>query len=416
MKRILSLALAALLMFSLFCFTGCGAVNEGEVSILWSGNGKVENPNSLINAMERAMYIKNVEYKHYGANGNLETQVDQAKAALNAGCQVLVVELVSDGLLEIGAAQIAAGAIINAAKDKNVPVVFFNCSLLESIVESYDKCYLIGSDEDSIADVQGKMIADYIKANFDAMDKNEDNKISYNLTYTTGLYSSAAIEKASALLAMSGENNDPDYRVKRGLFGEKFNLSLNLAEGDITDAEMILTESDEIAVVVLKALQEKGYNTNELTTKCVPIFTVGESVDYKDLLLLGRPEIPAELQIKEDDSDKVIKDKNKKIKQLEELMQYYEDNKYFVDLTAVDESDLSEMIYTTINVIDAGRIAGTATEDRDSLAMAVAAVVRNLAKGNAATDGVASKVKEGETASVTVDGQIIEVRYIAYAN
>ena len=42
--------------------------------------------------------------------------------------------------------------------------MFFNCSLLESIVESYDKCYLIGSDEDSIADVQGKMIADYIKA------------------------------------------------------------------------------------------------------------------------------------------------------------------------------------------------------------------------------------------------------------
>ena len=409
MKRTVSLVLVALLTLSLFCFTGCGAVNEGEVSILWSGNGKVENPNSLINAMERAMYIKNVEYKHYGANGNWETQVEQAKAALSLGCQVLVVELAGEN---------GAQAIIDAAKEKDVPVVFFNCWLSKSIVESYDKCYLISSDKDSIADVQGKMIADYIKANFDEMDKNEDNKISYNLTYTTGIiYSSAAIEKASELLAMKGENNDPDYRVKRGLFGEKFNLSLNLAEGDITDAEMILTESDEIAVVVLKALQEKGYNTNELTTKCVPIFTIGESVDYKELLLAGRPAIPAELQIKEGDSKSIIDLKNKAIKQLlTELQEYYADNQYLVDLTVVNESDLAEMVYTTVNVIDAGRIAGTATEDRDTIAMAVASVVRNLAKGNAATDGVASKVKEGEAASVTVDGQIIEVRYIAYAN
>ena len=65
------------------------------------------------------------------------------------------------------------------------------------------------------------------------------------------------------------------------------------------------------------------------------------------------------------------------------------------------------MIYTTINVIDAGRIAGTATEDRDSIALAVAQIVRNICKGNDSLKDVASE-------SVVVDGTIVKVRYVAY--
>lgn len=407
MKRTLSLVLVALLTLSLFCFTSCGAVNENEVSILWSGNGRVENPNSLINAMERAMYIKNIEYKHYGANGSLDTQVEQAKAALNAGCQVLVVELVSDNLLEVGAAQIAAGIIINAAKEKNVPVVFFNCSLLESIVESYDKCFLIRADEDSVADVQGIMMADYVKANFAKLDKNKDGKLSY-IFYGVGITSASAVKKANTLLATE------DYKVKPKK-GDKLNTSIELATVELLNAELIVTESDLLAAGVLKELQEKDYNTDKLTTQFIPVFTVGEAVDYKDLVVAGRPEIPEELVIGKDDSDKEIKRKDKEIKKLEDLMNYYEEHKYLVDLTVVSESDLDEMVYTTINVIDAGRIAGTATEDRDAIANAVASVVRNLAKGEAPLSGVASEVKEGETPAVVVEGNIVKVRFIAYS-
>ena len=119
--------------------------------------------------------------------------------------------------------------------------------------------------------------------------------------------------------------------------------------------------------------------------------------------------------IGKDDSDKEIKRKDKEIKKLEDLMNYYEEHKYLVDLTVVSESDLDEMVYTTINVIDAGRIAGTATEDRDAIANAVASVVRNLAKGEAPLSGVASEVKEGETPAVVVEGNIVKVRYIAYS-
>ena len=64
MKKIVSLILIALLTLSVFIFTGCGAINKSEVSILWSGDGEVKVPNSLINSMERAMYIENIAYAH----------------------------------------------------------------------------------------------------------------------------------------------------------------------------------------------------------------------------------------------------------------------------------------------------------------------------------------------------------------
>lgn len=402
MKRTLSFMLAALLVLSLFCFTGCGAVNENEVSILWSGNGEVETPNSLINSMERTMYLKNINYKHYGANGDGDTQLSQAKAALAAGCDALVVEL-AGGLITN---QVLAASIISEAKEKNVPVVFFNCLVDESIIESYEKCYIVTSDIATVADVQGEMIAAYVKANFAKLDKDKNGKLEYTFR-GTGLVNIPAVEKANELLATE------DYQVKNAE-GKKLNTSIELAEIDLLRSELVLTESDDVAAAVLKELQAEGYNTDKLTTHLIPVFTIGEAVDYKDMVVAGRPELPAELVIGEEDSDKVIKQKDKEIKKLEELKAYYEANKYLVDLTAVNESDLAEMVYTTVNVIDAGRLAGTATEDRDAIAMAVATLVRNLVKGETATEGIASKVKEGQIPSVTVEGQIVKVRYIAY--
>ena len=64
MKKIIALILVALMVISTFAFTSCGSVNKADVAILWSGDGEVKVPNSLINCMERAMYIENIAYAH----------------------------------------------------------------------------------------------------------------------------------------------------------------------------------------------------------------------------------------------------------------------------------------------------------------------------------------------------------------
>ena len=419
MKKIVSLILIALLMLSVFIFTGCGAINKSEVSILWSGDGEVKVPNSLINSMDRAMYIENISYVHYGANGDAAEQVKQAKAAIDKGCSALLVELVSP---------MSAIEIVNAAKEKDIPVVFFNTLVDKAVVESYDKCVTVFSAADTIADVQGKIIADYVRDNFKKLDQNSDGKINY-AAYGSGSVSSAAVKKANELLATK------DYAVKTA-DKEKINTSIvffdvqneanNLSpfsagtlqkffmEKTTHVIELIITESDLVALDILKEIQTLDYNTDKLNTHFVPIFTVGEEADYKSFVLAGRPEIPSALIIKDGDSNKVIKQKNKDIKKIAELKEYYEKNVFLVDLTYVNESELDEMVYTTINVIDSGRICGTVIADNDTIAVTVAKIVRNFVKGNGALDGVASKVKDGEVPTVIIDGSIVKIRYKAY--
>ena len=420
MKKSVSLilVLASLLSLCLLCFSGCGSVNKSEVSILWSGSGKVESPNSLINSMERAMYIENVSYVHYGAEGSLSKQLEQAIAVLDKGCQVLVVELVSENGLDFAGSQIVAQQIVEAAKAKDTPVIFFNCTVDKNIVESYDKCVSVTSDDDTAADVQGELIADYVKANFKDIDKNEDNKIKVLAYGLSAEFAGESVANANAILATD------DYKVSRHFLsaigvGKDINITLEMSADlfdseKLTDYELIITADDASACVALLELQANDYNTDKLATQFVPIVTVGESVDYKSLVLSGRPEIPADLVIDDGDTKKEIKKKNKEIKKLGDLMKYYEENKNLVDLTAVNESDIDEMIYTTINVIDSGRIAGTAIEDRDAIAGAVAKIVRNLAKGSDTFAKVASEAKKDEEPSVVVDGRFVKVRYIAY--
>ena len=396
MKRIISLILVTLLTLSAFFCLGSCSINKSEVAILWAGEGEATNPNSLINSMERAMYIENIKYSHYGAEGNLETQLQQAKDAINNNCAALVIELITPAL---------APEIVGLAKAKNIPVIFFNCVVPENVLESYDKCVLVRSDLDTIAEVQAKLIADYIKSNFAKMDKNEDGKISY-LDSTQN----ETIEKLNALLATD------DYKVKTNDKKEINTLVEELDSDDVTKAELIIVNNSVAEFAALSLLQEKDYNTDKLTTHFVPIFTVGDDVDYKSWVVAGRPAIPENLVIGEDDSKKEIKNKNKEIKKLSELQEYYEKYKYLVDLTVVNESDLEEMIYTTRNVIDSGRISGTALEDIDSIALAVAEITRNFIKGNDTFKNVVPKTKKGEPATIVIEGSLVRVRYTTHSN
>ena len=138
-------------------------------------------------------------------------------------------------------------------------------------------------------------------------------------------------------------------------------------------------------------------------------------MDYKEYVVAGRPEIDANLLIQESDDKKTVKQKNKEIKKLEALQTYYEQNAFLVDLTAVNESDLSEMIYTTINVIDSGRIAGTVISDNDTIAVSVAKITKNLIKGNDMFANVVPKAKKDTPASVVIEGSIANVRFASYA-
>ena len=405
MKKILSLILVSVLLISTLCFaTSCGAINKTEVSILWKGEGEATVPGSLIDCMERAMYIENIEYKHYGANNDSEKQIDQAEAAIANGCAVLIVELVNSN---------NAQQIVDAAQVKDIPVIFFNCNVDENVIKSYNKCVLVTDDKTSIAEVQGTLIADYLKANYKDLDKNEDLKISFCAIGATEI-SKASFKKAEELLASK------DYQIFTFDGWKNINISIVPFNGEssyipdltrdldmiINNCEMIITEDDTVASQVLFDLQDKDYNTDKLVEKFIPIFTIGNEFDYKNNVLKDRPAIPENLIIGENDSDDVIKNKNTEIKKLADLKEYYENHKFIVDLTSVNESDLNAMIYKTTNVIDAGRLAGTVVSDNDSISLAVAKIASNFIKGNETFKGVDAEL---------VKDSVVRIPYVSYS-
>lgn len=353
MKKLIVILLVAVMVMS---FAACGTVNDSDVAILWSGSGVVSVPNSLINAMERAMYIKNIAYAHYGANGSQETQTKQALDALNAGCAALVVELV-----DVSAAQ----AIVDAAKAKDVPVVFFNCDVDVASL-SYSKCAVVTTDLASLPTVQGEQIAASLvekkKDKFvKGADRNEDGKI----TVATFGDVAATVDAVNATLAERNLSALDIYAVD----------SIEALVGAYTEekapVELIITDSDVTAQQLLSALQAKGYNKDRLKTHLTPIFTVGDTVDYKALVLAGRP-------AGEHTDDNV--------------QEYFKSMQYVLDLRTVDEEKLEALICTTSNIIGNGRIAGTVLEDYDGIAVQVATVLRNLLKGKALTDSGANLI------------------------
>lgn len=377
MKKILAILFIIATVLGL---SACGTINDTDVAILWSDAGQVKVPHSLINAFERAMYTKSIAYTHYGANGDAARQVTQAKEALNADCAALLVNLVDPA---------TAQEIVDLAKTKDVPVVFFACDVDEAVVESYDKCVTVNTDVSTLAKTMSGMIVTYIEENTETIDRNGDGKISYVLfgsettpDFITELNSDLSQKNLPTVEFYDSANEGKLVPVAEAKAQMKSILESYTDEGRNT-VELILSDSDVATMDILVELQNKGFNRDKLTTHLIPVYTIGYEADYKEYVLSGKPEGAHDS---------------------ENVKSYYEKMQYLTDLSTVEEEDLEDMIYNTFNVIDTGRILGTAIEDFDAISSAVATVTANYIKGEDALKGLES------------DGKNILVPYTAYAN
>ena len=369
MKKLIAFALAAVMLLGL---AACGTINQNDVAILWSGDGIVRIPNSLINTMERAMYIENIAYTHYGANGDQAAHTAQALEALENGCAALAVELVDSA---------AAQEILDAAKAKNIPVVFFNCDVDEAVITGYDKCAIVNTDPETfnasyaelIFDSLAKEKKDVYSANEEA-DRNEDGTIVYLAIGDVSGVAEALNAKLtevglpSVVAAGAAENADVIAALTESSYTNSDKKDMGLLSYEGQSIDLILTADDTNAQEVLVALQSKGYNKDRLTTHCIPVYTVGNTADYKALVLAGRP-------------DGGHKDDN--------VQEYYKSMQHIVDLRSIEEEDLDAMLYTTGDIIGDGRIAGAAVEDYDAISVEVARLLGLMLQGNAPDTQVA---------------------------
>ena len=243
-----------------------------------------------------------IEYQDFDSNNNQGTQLEQVQTALTNGFNILVVNLVTSGSAD------AAQQILAAAGD--VPVIFFNRAVEGdgeegTVLGAYENTAFIGTDAPEAGHMQGKMIGEFLVANYEATDLNGDGQISYAMfmgdaANVEAIYRTQyGVEDANAVLTEAGypelvyfnANNTDKYQLDpngawSSAAGNEF-MSTNLAEYSEANGnmiELVIANNDDMAMGAISALQAAGYNLGDGQSKKIPVFGVDATQVAQDAI------------------------------------------------------------------------------------------------------------------------------------
>ena len=279
------------IFFTVLCLlstslVSCGKKDEGEVSVFYYTYSDTYI-SSVRSSMDKLLRGSGIGYNNYDANSNQTTQTEQIDTAIAKGSRLLIVNIVDTGSDD------AAKNIVSKAKAADVPLIFFNRSVSEAVVSSYDKCVFIGTDYEMAGHMQGELIGNYVLKNYSALDLNGDGKISYVMfkgqqgNAEAEARTKYGVEDADKVLEAGGKPKLVFYDSKNSnkyLVDQGGNWSAQAAndymktilsahsESSSNMIELVIANNDEMALGALSALQEAGYNKSG--GKTIPVFGV----------------------------------------------------------------------------------------------------------------------------------------------
>ncbi len=285
MKRILSLLLALVLVFSV---VACSKPAEKAKTDEGKKDTKLPYVGGTIYRYDDNFmsYVRRYMEKEAKGKAQLEladSENDEAKQNnnidnfLSKEPKALVINLVSPQ---------AAATVISKAKADKVPVVFFNKEPSKADLDSYDKAYYVGTKSEESGILQGEIIAESWKAHPE-WDKNKDGKIQYVL--------------------LKGEPGHPDAEARTKFAIKTVNdkgietqeLALDTAMWDTTkakekmdawlakhkDIEYVICNNDGMALGAITALEAQGYFKDG---KFMPVVGVDAHPDALDKIEKGK--------------------------------------------------------------------------------------------------------------------------------
>ncbi len=300
MKKLLAIVLTLALAFGLTaCGSGSGSGSKGEISVFYYTYSDTYI-SSVRTAMDSLLKNAGLQFQNYDANGNQTTQTEQVTTAIAKGSSALIVNVVDTGSND------AAQNIVDQAKAANIPVIFFNRSVEESVVSSYEKCAFVGTDYEMAGHMQGEMIGKYLVENFAKLDLNGDGKISYVMfkgqegNMEAIARTQYGVEDADKALTAAGKpqlsfydaSNTKKYLVdQNGLWSSAAatdymsTILAQYSESNNNMVELVIANNDEMALGAVSALQTAGYNKSG--AKVIPVFGVDATDAAKDAIKNG---------------------------------------------------------------------------------------------------------------------------------
>ncbi len=299
-SRILILTLALLTVIPIF--SSCANNQAADVHVFYYTYSDTYI-STVRSALDKALDGAGIKYQDHDSNNNQTTQTEQVQTAITKGAKLLVVNIVTTGSDD------AASGIVSLAKEANIPVIFFNREVSDSIVKSYDKCVFIGTDATESGKLQGDMIGDYVVKNYDKIDLNGDGEISYVLFMgekgnNEAIYRTRySVENANAKLSAAGKkalkfydsaNKDKYLLDREGKWSAQAaneymtTLLSSYSTANKNMVELIICNNDGMAEGAISALNSAGYNTGANGSTTVPVFGVDATSAARELIKSGK--------------------------------------------------------------------------------------------------------------------------------
>lgn len=306
MKKILALVMALAMIFAL---SACGNKpndsSDTKVAVFYYTYSDAYI-SSVRAALDTALDNAGIQHENYDGNNSQATQNESIDTALTNGYKLLVVNMVSTGSSD------TAKAIIEKANQYDAKVIFFNRAIEEdgnegAVLNANDNICFVGTDAPEAGHMQGKMVGEYVLANYDKLDLNGDGVISYAMmkgeeANAEAIYRTQyGVEDANAVLTAAGKpalsyfdaSSSSGYQVdptgawssNAGMEYMQTNLS-QYNESNNNMIELVICNNDGMAEGVISALQAAGYN-NKGGDKTIPVFGVDATDSAKALIADG---------------------------------------------------------------------------------------------------------------------------------
>lgn len=281
---------------------GCAPINtDGQIHIFYYSYSDTYI-SSVRSALDIALSQASLFHRDHDGNGNQTTQTEQIQTAITSGATCLFVNIVNTGSDD------AAMGIVKLAKNADIPLIFFNREVSDEVMESYEKCFYVGTRAEEAGKLQGEMIGEYIVENYKSVDRNGDGRISYVLFKgeegnNEAIYRSKySVEVANEILTSRGyptlefydASNKDKYLVdKNGQWSaQSANEYMTTILSSYNDkrnnsVEVVICNNDGMAEGAISALNSAGYNTGDKNSD-IPVFGVDATLAAKELIDSGR--------------------------------------------------------------------------------------------------------------------------------
>lgn len=191
------------------------------------------------------------------AAGSQRTQDDQVKELIDAGCRVLCVNLVDRS---------DPSTIIDMARERDIPIIFFNREPVAEDLMQWEKLYYVGADAKQSGVLQGEMAAEAIREN-SRIDRNKDGKIQYVILEGEAGHQDAIIRTEKVIDTLKNEGIELEKiscPIANWNRAQAQNRMLQIINEYQSKVEIILANNDDMALGALDAYAMQNYTESAL--------------------------------------------------------------------------------------------------------------------------------------------------------